>query len=103
MDSTIPTSGTKNWVNNYRRQYEIPTKNHWREWWIKRQHSKLDQVGGFVWELSDLTVVSIKGAGFKAGYDQPEATSKVLEAFLTGIPLPSKHTKMDDSLILNEL
>jgi hypothetical protein len=34
-------------------------------------HKFEDQVGGFIWELEGLTMVTVKAAGFKASADQP--------------------------------
>jgi hypothetical protein len=47
-------------------------------------------VGGFIWELEGLTVVTVKGAGFKASFDQPAAMEEVLNGFLDGKTLPYK-------------
>jgi|JI10StandDraft_1071094.scaffolds.fasta_scaffold3089154_1 hypothetical protein len=69
----------------------MPVKRIWREWWVPGRHKGEDQVGGFIWELRDLTVVTVKGAGFRAAYDQPQAMSEVLSAFLDGITLPYKN------------
>lgn len=56
----------------------MPVRRIWREWWIPGKHKGEDQVGGFIWELRDLTFVSVKGAGFRTAYDQPQAMSEVL-------------------------
>lgn len=92
MDSTIPFSGTRNWVNAFKQTYQIPIRKNWREWWLVRLHDLADQVAGFVWELDGLTVATIKGAGFKVAYDQPEAATELLNAFLSGKSLPYKST-----------
>lgn len=78
LDSTIPFIGTKKWVQHYRFVYNVPIKKNWREWWVPGKHSGEDQVGGFVWELLGLTVVAVKGAGFKTSADQAQAMSEVV-------------------------
>jgi hypothetical protein len=90
MDSTVPITGTKFWVNQYKTTYEVPIRKNWREWWIPGKHKGEDQVGGFIWEIEGLTVVTVKGAGFKAGIDQPVAMEEVLNGFLDGKTLPYK-------------
>jgi hypothetical protein len=37
-------------------------------------------------------LVTVKGAGFRAAYDQPIAMSEVLNGFLDGKTLPFKNT-----------
>lgn len=90
MDSTVPVTGTKKWVNQYKTVYEVPIRKNWREWWIEGTHPGEDQVGGFIWELEGLTVVTVKAAGFKAGSDQPLSMEVVLNGFLDGKTLPYK-------------
>jgi hypothetical protein len=51
MDSTVPITGTKVWLNHFKAQYEIPIRKNWREWWIPGRHKGEDQVGGFIWEM----------------------------------------------------
>jgi len=51
----------------------MPVKRIWREWWVPGNHTGEDQVGGFIWELRDLTFVTVKGAGFTTSTDQPKA------------------------------
>ena len=70
----------------------MPVKRIWREWWIPGTHKGEDQVGGFIWELRDLTFVTVKGAGFRAGYDQPQAMSEILAGFMAGKTLPYKNS-----------
>jgi hypothetical protein len=53
----------------------MPVKKIWRDWWVPGKHAGEDQVGGFIWELRDLTFVSVKGAGYRTGFDQPQAMS----------------------------
>ena len=55
------------------------------------RHKGEDQVGGFIWELRDLTFVTVKGAGFNTALDQPKAMSEVLAGFLAGKTLPYKN------------
>jgi len=50
---------------------ELPIRKIWREWWIPGNHKGEAQVGGFIWELEGLTFASVKGAGFRTGFDQP--------------------------------
>jgi len=69
----------------------MPVKRIWREWWVPGQHKGEDQVGGFIWELRDFTFVTVKGAGFRAGVDQPKAMSEILAGFLAGKTLPYKN------------
>lgn len=38
MDSTVPITGTKAWLNHFKTQYEIPIRKNWREWWIPGRH-----------------------------------------------------------------
>jgi hypothetical protein len=40
--------------------------------------------------LEGLTFVAVKGAGFKASYDQPISMEEVLNGFLDGKTLPYK-------------
>lgn len=69
----------------------MPIKRIWREWWVAGIHKGEDQVGGFIWELRDLTFVTVKGAGFRSGTDQADAMDEVLTGFLTGKTLPYKN------------
>ena len=78
MDSTVPTLGTKNWINYWKTLYQIPVRKNWREWWVPGKHKFEDQVGGFIWELQGLTMVTVKAAGFKASSDQPIGMQEVL-------------------------
>ena len=48
--------------------------------------------GGFIWELRDITFVTVKNAGFRAPMDQPQAMSEVLAGFIAGKTLPYKNT-----------
>ena len=73
MDSTVPITGTKHWIHNFKTEHHLPIKRNWREWWVPGRHKGEDQVGGFIWELEGMTFVGVKGAGFKAGFDQPVA------------------------------
>jgi hypothetical protein len=70
--------------------YGIPVRKNWRAWWIPGLHKGEDQVGGFIWELEGLNIVSVKGAGFKAAFDQPVAMEEVINGFLDGKTLPYK-------------
>lgn len=88
MDSTVPITGTKTWLNHFKTQYEVPIRKNWREWWIPGRHKGEDQVGGFIWELEGLTAVLVKGAGFKATFDQPVSMEIVINGFLDGKTLP---------------
>lgn len=90
LDSFVPITGTKRWIGELRQQLSIPQKRVWREWWVPGRHVKEDQVGGFIWELRDLNFVSVKGAGFRAGTDQPKAMEEILTGFLSGKTLPYK-------------
>jgi len=56
-----------------------------------RIHDKEDQVGGFIWQLRDLTLVTVRGGGFRTGYDQPEAMEMILDGFIKGTTLPEKN------------
>lgn len=69
----------------------MPVKRIWREWWIPGRHKGEDQVGGNIWELRDLTFVTVKAAGFRAAYSQPLAMTEVLNGFLDGNTLPYKN------------
>lgn len=69
----MPIIGTKRWVDDLRHTLDMPVKRIWREWWVPGRHSGEDQVGGFIWELRDLTLVTVKAAGFRAAWDQPQA------------------------------
>lgn len=91
LDSFIPIEGTKKWIAELRHELEMPVKRIWREWWVPGIHKGEDQVGGFIWELRDLTFVSVKAAGFRSGADQPKAMSEILTGFLTGKTLPYKN------------
>jgi hypothetical protein len=90
MDSTVPFIGTRSWLSHYRTVYEVPILKNWREWWVPGRHKYEDQVGGFVWELDGITVVSVRGAGFRAARDQPMAMEEVVNGFLEGKGLPKK-------------
>jgi hypothetical protein len=35
----------------------------WREWWVNKLHKYEDFVGGMIWKLKNMTIVSVKGAG----------------------------------------
>ena len=70
----------------------MPVRRIWREWWVPGIHKGEDQVGGFIWELRDITFVTIKNAGFRAPMDQPQAMSEVLAGFIAGKTLPYKNT-----------
>ena len=91
LDSTVPITGTKEWVQRLKDELNMPVRKVWREWWVHGQHSGEDQVGGFVWELRDLTLVTVKGAGFRTGLDQPQAVSVLLQSFLKDAPMPKKN------------
>lgn len=69
----------------------MPVRRVWREWWVPGLHKGEDQVGGFIWELRDLTFVTVKGGGFRTGLDQPQAMSEILTGFLSGKTLPYKN------------
>lgn len=84
MDSTVSIFGTEFWLKRFREEHQIPIKKNWREWWIPGKHKHEDQVGGYIWELEGMNFVTVKGAGFKASYDQPMAMSEVFNGFLTG-------------------
>lgn len=49
LDSYIPITGTRRWVDELRHTLEMPVKRIWREWWVPGRHSGEDQVGGFIW------------------------------------------------------
>ncbi len=73
VDSYVPIIGTKRWIEDLRHTLDMPVKRIWREWWVPGRHKGEDQVGGFIWELRDITFVTVKNAGFRAAYDQPLA------------------------------
>lgn len=49
VDSYIPITGTRRWVDELRHTLEMPVRRIWREWWVPGRHSGEDQVGGFIW------------------------------------------------------
>lgn len=79
----------------------MPVKKIWRDWWVPGKHAGEDQVGGFIWELRDLTFVSVKGAGYRSGFDQPQAMSEILDGFLDGTTLPYKNTWFRSIIVIN--
>lgn len=92
VDSFVPIIGTKRWIEDLRHSLEMPVKRIWREWWVPGRHKGEDQVGGFIWELRDITFVTVKNAGFRAAWDQPLAMTEVLNGFIAGKTLPYKNT-----------
>jgi hypothetical protein len=63
---------------------------NWREWWVTLRHPGEDQVGGYTWEIQGINLVSVKGAGLRAGLDKPQAMGILLTYFLKGQSLPQK-------------
>ena len=90
LDSYVPIIGTLRWLERLRHSQDMPVRRIWREWWVPGLHKGEDQVGGFIWELRDITLVTVKGAGFRAAYDKPVAMLEVLNGFLDGKTLPYK-------------
>lgn len=48
------------------------------------KHEGEDQVGGMVWKLRNLTLVTVKNAGHMVPQDQPEASLVMLNTYLKG-------------------
>lgn len=53
-------------------------------------HKYEDQVGGMVWKLENMTLVTLKNAGHMVPKDQPAAAYEMVQAFLDGRDLPDK-------------
>ena len=60
----------------------------WREWWVQGLHAHEDQVGGMVWQLKNLTFVSIKGAGHMVPKDKPKEAEVLINSFIQGVVPP---------------
>lgn len=93
VDADVPITGTLAWLHQFREDYGLPIVDPWREWWVKGLHKHEDQVGGMVWQLKNLTFVSVKGAGHLVPKDKPREAETLLSAFLNGVALPEKDTE----------
>lgn len=63
VDADVPITGTLNWLQKLRDQFHVKINRPWREWWVRGRQPHEDQVGGMIWELQNLTFVSVRGAG----------------------------------------
>jgi hypothetical protein len=64
VDANVPITGTLKWLHELREEYHVKINRPWREWWVHGRHPHEDQVGGMIWELQNLTFVSVRGAGY---------------------------------------
>ena len=81
----MPTLGTEQWVDQLRNELSIPVKREWQEWRVPQKGSLTeDEAAGTVLELRDLTLLTVRGGGFKTAEDKPEAMIHLLNSFLAG-------------------
>jgi serine carboxypeptidase-like clade 2 len=72
VDADVPITGTMSWRTSFKEEQRLAVIEPWREWWVKGLHRHEDQVGGMVWELTNLTFVSVRGAGHLVPKDKPK-------------------------------
>lgn len=90
VDADVPITGTLMWLNKLREEQGLPIIEPWREWWVPGLHKHEDQVGGMVWQLKDITFVSVKGAGHMVPRDKKRESYTLIDSFLNGVALPDK-------------
>lgn len=79
VDSVVATSGTLAWITSLNRT-EV---NSWRQWTLDDS----TDVAGFVWELEDLTFVSVHGAGHMVPQDKRAEAHKMVYNWINQIDL----------------
>lgn len=88
VDADVPITGTLAWLNLLREERGLPVVAPWREWWTRGVHRHEDQVAGMVWQLKNLTFVTVKGAGHMVPKDKPKESYTLISSFINGQSLP---------------
>ena len=65
------------WFEQYRLDRGVGIKKSWRPWVAQGQ-----DIAGMVWELSTMTLATVKGAGHMVPTDKPAEAEEILEVFL---------------------
>jgi len=82
VDADVPLTGTRYWLEKFREEFSLPVIEPWREWWVLGKHTYEDAVGGMIWKLRNITLVTFKLAGHMVPKDQPAAAYDMISAFL---------------------
>ncbi len=87
-DGAVPLTGTKWWMDNFRKESLLPELKAWRQWIIPGKSSKEPQVGGMQWDLPHLKLVTVLGAGHMVPEDKGQAGFILLTNFLKNADMP---------------
>lgn len=88
-DSSVPITGTLNWINLLREELSLPVLNPWRPWSYPGNNANEPQAAGFVMELQGLTFASVRGVGHMVPQWGPSQAYTMVNNFIAGKELPS--------------
>ena len=81
VDGAVPTVGTREWINNLRKQGIISIKQHYSQWHYDPTLAD-KQVAGWHEDYDRLTFVTVRGAGHMVPQDKPDIAHKMIYTFI---------------------
>jgi serine carboxypeptidase-like clade II len=86
LDAAVPITDTLTWLTDLEKELNLKTTTPWGPWFMPGEIPNEPQAVGNVWQFSNVTFVSIKGAGGMVSQDKGAEALTMVNNFIHNIP-----------------
>lgn len=86
LDAAVPITDTLTWLTDLQKELKLQTVTPWGPWYMNGEIPNESQTVGNVWQLQNLTYVSIKGAGGMVPQDKGAEAWTMMDNFINDVP-----------------